>query len=135
MKYSVLLVLLVFLVGCGSPINPATPSSNSSSSSSSSSASSSSSSSSSGSQQGQSPATTPQTYDMLAWMTMDPTMASTQHMAGNHNPIYTTVQPDRFFWTKTGQGFPWGIQLYDNNYIYLWRSEEHTSEFQSPVHL
>ena len=113
MKYSVLLVLLLCLMGCGSPINPAAPSTNSSSSSS----------SSSGSQPGQTPSPQPQTYDMLAWMTMDPTMAATQHMSGNHNPIYTTVQPDRFFWTKTGQGFPWDIQLYDKNYIYLWVTE------------
>jgi hypothetical protein len=117
MKYSVLLVLLVCLVGCGSPINPASPSTSSTSSSSGSS------SSSSGSQQGQTPSPQPQTYDMLAWMTMDPSMAATQHMSGNHNPIYTNVQPDRFFWTKTGQGFPWDIQLYDNNYIYLWVTE------------
>jgi hypothetical protein len=60
---------------------------------------------------------------MLAWMTMDPSMSATQHMSGNHNPIYSSVQPDRFFWTKTGQGFPWDIQLYDNNYIYLWVTE------------
>src|SRR5512142_378629 len=121
MKYSVLLVLLLCLIGCGAPINPAAPSTSSSSNSSGSS--SSSSSSSSGSQPGQTPSPQPQTYDMLAWMTMDPTMAATQHMSGNHNPIYTTVQPDRFFWTKTGQGFPWDIQLYDKDYIYLWVTE------------
>jgi hypothetical protein len=31
--------------------------------------------------------------------------------------------PDRFYWTKTGQGYPWDIQLYDDNYIYLWVTE------------
>jgi len=56
---------------------------------------------------------------MLAWMTMDPSLAASHHLSGNANPIYTSVQSDRFFWTKTGQGFPWDIQLYDNNYIYL----------------
>ena len=112
MKYSALLLLIVCLVGCGSSVNPAAPAS-----------------SSSGSQQGQqsSPppptAPQPQTYDMLAWMTMDPSLAASHHLSGNANPIYTTVQPDRFFWTKTGQGFPWDIQLYDNNYIYLWVTE------------
>ena len=65
----------------------------------------------------------PQTYDMLAWMTMDPTLAASHHMSGTANPIYTNVASDRFFWTKTGQGYPWDIQLYDNNYIYLWVTE------------
>lgn len=112
MKYSALLLLIACLVGCGSSVNPAAPAS-----------------SSSGSQQGQQnsppPPSTPQpqTYDMLAWMTMDPSLAASHHLSGNANPIYTTVQSDRFFWTKTGQGFPWDIQLYDNNYIYLWVTE------------
>lgn len=60
---------------------------------------------------------------MLAWMTMDPSLAVDHHMSGTANPIYTHVLPDRFFWTKTGQGYPWDIQLYDNNYIYLWVTE------------
>jgi len=60
---------------------------------------------------------------MLAWMTMDPSLGAAHHMAGSANPVYTTVLPDRFFWTKTGQGYPWDIQLYDNNYIYLWVTE------------
>ena len=54
---------------------------------------------------------------------MDPQLSAAHHMAGTANPIYTSVLPDRFFWTKTGQGFPWDIQLYDNNYIYLWVTE------------
>ena len=69
------------------------------------------------------PTPAPQTYDMLAWMTMDPSLATSHHMSGNHNPIYTDVKSDRFFWTKTGQGFPWDIQLYDSKYIYLWVTE------------
>jgi len=111
MKYSALLLLVLCLAGCGSSINPAAPAS-----------------SSSGSQQGQQnspPPATPQaqTYDMLAWMTMDPSLSASHHLSGNANPIYTTVQPDRFFWTKTGQGFPWDIQLYDKDFIYLWVTE------------
>src|SRR5947209_17312922 len=47
----------------------------------------------------------PESYDMLAWMTMDPTLAASHHMSGTANPIYTNVQSDRFFWTKSGQGF------------------------------
>lgn len=63
------------------------------------------------------------TYDMLEWMTMGPDLRADHHMAGSANPIYTQIQSDRFFWTKTGQGYPWDIQLYDNNYIYLWVTE------------
>jgi len=62
-------------------------------------------------------------FDMLKWMTMDPQLSVSNHMAGTANPIYTSVLPDRFFWTKTAQGFPWDIQLYDNKYIYLWVTE------------
>jgi hypothetical protein len=111
MKYFTVLALVVCLVGCGASLNTAAPGSSTS-------------------QLGQQtppppPAPPPQvqTYDMLAWMTMDPTLAASHHMSGTANPIYTNVAADRFFWTKTGQGFPWDIQLYDNNYIYLWVTE------------
>ena len=124
MKYLLLLAFLVPLTGCLNGVNPAAPNV-------------------SDSQPGQQsqppsqgpppsqqppPVTSPsqqppQTYDMLAWMTMDPTLAASHHLSGNHNPIYTDVQQGRFFWTKTGQGYPWDIQLYDNNYIYLWVTE------------
>jgi len=60
---------------------------------------------------------------MLQWMTMDPSLSAAHHMSGTANPIYTSVLSDRYYWTKTGQGFPWDIQLYDNNYIYLWVTE------------
>jgi hypothetical protein len=79
------------------------------------------------------------TYDMLAWMTMKPSMAATQHMAGTANPVYTSVTGSRFYWTKTGNGYPWDIQLYDNNYIYLWVTEldwqnpNSFKEFNSPT--
>jgi hypothetical protein len=113
MKYFIVLALLVCLVGCGAPMNMAAPAATTS-------------------QPGQqtpppppAPAPQPQvqTYDMLAWMTMDPTLASSHHMSGTANPVYTNVASDRFFWTKTGQDYPWDIQLYDNNYIYLWVTE------------
>jgi len=111
MKYFIVLALVVCLVGCGAPLNMATPATSTS-------------------QPGQQtppppPAPQPQvqTYDMLAWMTMEPTLAASHHMSGTANPIYTNVASDRFFWTKTGQGYPWDIQLYDNNYIYLWVTE------------
>jgi len=102
MKYSlVLLAFLVPLIGCGANSNnPAaprlTPTAKLASST---------------------------TYDMLEWMTMRPTLSATQHMAGTANPLYTSVTPTRFFWTKTGSGYPWDIQLYDQKYIYLWVTE------------
>ncbi len=64
-----------------------------------------------------------QTFDMLAWMTMDTSMRVHSHLAGSANPIYTTVENDKFFWTKTGKGYPWDVQLYDKHYIYLWVTE------------
>jgi hypothetical protein len=112
MKYFVVLALLVCLIGCGAPLNMATPAA-----------------ANTGQPAQQTPPPPPapqpqvQTYDMLAWMTMDPTLAATHHMSGTANPVYTDVASDRFFWTKTGQGYPWDIQLYDNNYIYLWVTE------------
>jgi hypothetical protein len=60
---------------------------------------------------------------MLAWMTMSADLSADHHMAGTANPLYTSILSDRFFWTKTGQGYPWDIQLYDDNYIYLWVTE------------
>ncbi len=63
------------------------------------------------------------TYDMLSWMTMSPNLAVDHHMAGTANPLYTNVTASRFYWTKTAGGYPWDIQLYDKNYIYLWVTE------------
>jgi hypothetical protein len=97
----VLFTLLVCLVGCGvNPNNSADPNlariSNS---------------------------TAPMTYDMLAWMTMGTDIRAAHHMTGTANPLFTSVTPDRFYWTKTGSGYPWDIQLYDINYVYLWVTE------------
>lgn len=58
--------------------------------------------------------------DMLRWFTPRDTSL---HAEGNHNPLYTTVLPDRFYWTKSPKGWPWDIQLYDTRYIYLWITE------------
>jgi hypothetical protein len=102
MKYLlVLLGSLVFLVGCGvSSSNSNAPDST------------------------PTPTPTPsKTYDMLDWMTMRSDLSTDHHMAGTANPIYTSVATDRFFWTKTGSGYPWDIQLYDEKYIYLWVTE------------
>jgi hypothetical protein len=69
------------------------------------------------------------TIDVLQWMVMQAAdkngspLASHFHMTGNANPLFTSMQTDRFFWTKTGSGYPWDVQLYDDNYIYLWVTE------------
>jgi len=62
-------------------------------------------------------------YDMLDWMTMDSNLRGSNHLTGTANPMYSTVDSDKFYWTKGGNGYPWDIQLYDNNYIYLWITE------------
>jgi hypothetical protein len=63
------------------------------------------------------------TYDMLDWMTMDSDLRAQYHLEGSANPIYTTMDSGKFYWTKSGAGDPWDIQLYDDNYIYLWITE------------
>src|SRR5215467_10857984 len=65
----------------------------------------------------------PGTYDMLDWMTLDSDLRSTYHMEGTSNPIYTVMESGKFYWVKGALGYPWDIQLYDNNYIYLWITE------------
>src|SRR5258708_15354226 len=56
-------------------------------------------------------------------MPMRPQLSAAHHMAGSANPLYTSVTPSRFYWTKTGSGYPWDIQLYDQKYVYLWVTE------------
>ena len=67
--------------------------------------------------------TTGTTYDMLAWMTMRADLSVAHHMTGNANPLYTHRESNRFYWTKAASGFPWDIQLVDQNFIYLWVTE------------
>jgi hypothetical protein len=59
--------------------------------------------------------------DMLRWFTLRDTSL---HAEGNHNPLYTSIFRDRFYWTKTRKGWPWDIQLYDSRFIYLWITED-----------
>src|SRR5579864_7017351 len=66
---------------------------------------------------------TVQLYDMMNWLMMQPTLSVGHHMAGTANPLFTSVNKTRFYWTKTAAGYPWDIQLYDNNYVYLWVTE------------
>jgi hypothetical protein len=61
-------------------------------------------------------------YDMLDWMTMDSDLRNTHYMTGT-NPMYTTMDSGKFYVTKGADGYPWDINLYDDNYIYLWITE------------
>src|SRR5215475_3163924 len=100
-RFLVLLPLVVSLVGCGmNSVNPAAPD-----------------------LQPLAKSTSAQTYDMLAWMTMQSTLSSGHHMAGTANPLYTSRTGSRLYWTKTEAGFPWDIQLFDGKYVYLWVTE------------
>lgn len=63
------------------------------------------------------------TYDMLDWMTLDSSLRGNNHMAGSTNPLYTNIASRKFYWTKGANGEPWDIQLFDNNYVYLWITE------------
>jgi hypothetical protein len=63
------------------------------------------------------------TYDMLDWMTLDSSLRGSNHLTGTANPIYTSIANNKFYWTKGLNGYPWDIQLYDNNFIYLWITE------------
>jgi hypothetical protein len=63
------------------------------------------------------------TYDMLDWMTLDSNLRGSSHMAGSANPLYTELVSGKFYWTKGANGEPWDIQLFDNNYVYLWITE------------
>jgi hypothetical protein len=101
MKYLPVLALLVCLTACGvNSANPANPN--------------------------LTPIAKPnyvQTYDMLSWMTMNPTLSSDHHMAGTANSLFTSMTSTRMYWTKTAAGYPWDIQLFDKNFIYLWVTE------------
>lgn len=61
-------------------------------------------------------------YDMLDWMTMDSNLRNSYFMNGT-NPMYNTMDSGKFYDTKGAAGYPWDINLYDNNYIYLWITE------------
>jgi hypothetical protein len=63
------------------------------------------------------------TYDMLDWMTLDSDLRGNNHMIGSANPLYSSIDSGKFYWTKGGNGSPWDIQLYDDNNIYLWVTE------------
>lgn len=63
------------------------------------------------------------TYDMLDWMTLDSNLRFSNHMTGSSNPLFTEIMSNKVYWTKSSGGYPWDIQLFDNNYVYLWITE------------
>lgn len=68
----------------------------------------------------------PGQYDMLDWLTMDSDLRDSHYFTNSSNPLYTVVYTSgstKFYWLKGGSGYPWDINLYDNNYIYRWVTE------------
>lgn len=70
----------------------------------------------------------PVVYDILDWAVMDPTLRDTHYMRGikpllgniPSNHLVTKLENGRFWWTKSvSSGYPWDIQLYDDDKIYL----------------
>src|SRR5437879_12499545 len=99
MRYLPVFALLVFLVACGVNPNPANPD--------------------------LTPIAKPnttQTYDMLSWMTMSPTLSSGHHMAGTANSLYTTMTSSRMYSPTTQARYPRDVELVDQNSIYLWET-------------
>ena len=64
-------------------------------------------------------------YDMRDWMTLN--TATTQHLTGNANPIYSVLPANNVFWwlkgNTGGEGYPWDVQYLDTNNIYQWITE------------
>jgi hypothetical protein len=68
----------------------------------------------------------PGQYDMLDWLTLDSDLRGSNYFTNTNSPLYTVVYTSgstKFYWLKGGSGFPWDINLYDNNYIYRWVTE------------
>lgn len=66
--------------------------------------------------------------DVLDWMTLDQNLRSSKHMkgkssTGSNTYLSTVVWSDKFYWLKHSSGDTWDINLYDNNWIYLWITE------------
>lgn len=78
-------------------------------------------------------------YDVLDYMLPPVSFTSGKHLAGTANPLYAASAlgtPNKIYQMKgnyAGQGYPWDINLYDDNYVYLWATEHtwldpHTSK-------
>ena len=62
-------------------------------------------------------------YDMLDWMTLDSDLRTTTHLVSAAHPLYTVVEPNRFWWLKTDQGDTWDVVNFDANGIYFATTE------------
>ncbi len=63
------------------------------------------------------------TIDTLEWMTMAPRLRAKSHMEGSANPLYTQATDGKFWWMKGKKGYPADVNLYDDDYVYLWITE------------
>lgn len=76
-----------------------------------------------------SPPPPPGTYDMLSLMLMKPSLRAVDHFAGTKlnlsasNHLYTQLTTGNYYDIKGDSGYPWDINLYDANYIYLSTTE------------
>ena len=72
-------------------------------------------------------------YNMLQWMLMQPSLASSYHFAGTKldgsasNHLFTQKNTNYFYWIKgdgsESHGWPWDINFWDSTYIYLSTTE------------
>src|ERR1039457_1594170 len=68
-------------------------------------------------------------YDMLAWLTMPAALSAANHFEGTKldgtasNPLYTQINAGNFYWIKGAVRYPWDIQIFDDNIIYLSTTE------------
>jgi hypothetical protein len=72
----------------------------------------------------------PVPYDMLAWMLMSPSLAASNHFKSTEldgvtpaNHLYTQLGTGNFYWIKGDSGYPWDINIFDSNFIYLSTTE------------
>ena len=70
-------------------------------------------------------------WDVLSVSVLDPGLAAAHyHMEGSLNGTQTAYKfttwnqtEDKIYYVKNPQGYPWDINLYDDNYIYQWITE------------
>jgi hypothetical protein len=69
-------------------------------------------------------------YDMLAWMLMSPSLRAANHFASTQingvtpaNHLYTQLNTGNFYWIKGDSGYPWDINIFDDQLIYLSTTE------------
>ena len=64
-------------------------------------------------------------FDMLQWVSMLPGLTTDYHMAGNSNPLYYVRRDasSELVQIKGAAGYPWDVDVVDNQYIYQWITE------------